>query len=110
MQAIRGRFIIWTALPLASAATPQVELTWRANCVANSMATDAIEADVHDVLEPYHVRYEVHPDYIVLDRRPVGAPPVEQRVPAGFNVDLYGILKKEQFPLYHSEGARKVVD
>jgi hypothetical protein len=58
------------------------------------MATDVHKADIHDVLERYHVRYEVRPYYVVLDQRPAGAPSVERRIQAGFNVDLYATLEK----------------
>ena len=74
------------------------------------MATDIREADMHEVLEQHHVRYEVRPYYVILDQRPAGAPPIEQKVQAGFDVNLYGALEKEQFPLYRSEGARRVVN
>jgi len=74
------------------------------------MANDVPEADVHQVLERHHARYEVRPYYVVLDQRPAGAPPREQRIQAGFDVDLYGTLEEEQLPLYRSEGARTVVD
>src|SRR5258707_13499575 len=74
------------------------------------MATDVREADIHEVLEQHHARYEVRPYYVILDRRPAGAPPIEQKVQAGFDVDLYGALEKVQLPLYRSEGARMVVN
>jgi hypothetical protein len=44
-----------------------------------------------------------------LDQRPVGAPPVEQKVQAGFDVHLYGAVEKEQLPLYRNEEGHKVV-
>src|SRR5260370_25879183 len=74
------------------------------------MATDVREADIHEVLEQHHARYEVRPYYVILDQRPAGAPPIEQKVQAGFDVNLYGALEKEQLPLYRSEGARRVVN
>lgn len=36
------------------------------------------------------IRHEVSPYYILLDERPLGAPPIERRVQRGFDVDLYG--------------------
>jgi hypothetical protein len=74
------------------------------------MASDVREANIHEVLEQHQARYEVRPYYVVLDQRSPGAPPTDQRVQAGFDVDLYGTLEKEQFPLFRSEGARMVVD
>jgi hypothetical protein len=73
------------------------------------MATDVREADIHEVLEQYHARYEVRPYYVILDQRPAGAAPIEQKVQAGFDVNLYGTLEKEQWPIFRSEGARSVV-
>jgi hypothetical protein len=73
------------------------------------MASDVRESDIHEVLEQYHVRYELRPYYVVLDRRTAGTQPVEQRVQAGFDLDLYGALEKWQLPLFRSEGARRVV-
>ena len=74
------------------------------------MPTDVREADIHEVLEQHHARYEVRPYYVILDQRPAGATPIEQKVQAGFDVNLYGALEKEQLPLYRSEGARMVVN
>jgi hypothetical protein len=73
------------------------------------MESDVRELDVHEVLESHHVRCEVRPYYVVLDQRPAGAPPKGQKVRAGFDVDLYGVLENETLPLYHSEEARRVV-
>lgn len=73
------------------------------------MASGVREADVRDVLERHHVHYEVRPYYVVWDQRPVGAPQIDQKVQAGFDVNLYGTLEKEEFPLFRSEGARKAV-
>jgi hypothetical protein len=73
------------------------------------MASDVRQADVHAVLERYNVRYEVHPYYVVLEERPANAPPIERRVQAGFDVDLYGVLETEELPIFQSEGAHKVV-
>jgi hypothetical protein len=78
--------------------------------IMNSVASDAREADIHKLLEHYHVRYEVRPFYVVSDQRPVGVAPIDQRVQAGFDVNLYGTLEKMQLPLYRSEEARTLVD
>lgn len=82
---------------------------WSVNCIADRMASDLREADVHGVLERHHVRYEVHPYYVVSERRPVAAPPVDQRVQAGFDVDLFGTADKLQLPRFHSEEGHTVV-
>jgi hypothetical protein len=36
------------------------------------------------------IRHQVSPYYILLDERPLGAPPIQRRVQRGFDVDLYG--------------------
>ena len=82
---------------------------WSINCIGDRMATDVREADVHAVLERRRVRYEVHPYYLVSERRPVGAPPVDQRVKAGFDVDLFATADKMQLPRFHSEEGHTVV-
>jgi hypothetical protein len=75
------------------------------------MASDVRETDVQQVFERHHVRYEVSPYYVVLDLRVVGAPPVERKVQAGFDVNVYGtLIVKEQFLPYHTDEARMVVD
>jgi hypothetical protein len=74
------------------------------------MTTDVHKAELREILERYHVHYEVRTYYVLLDQRPVGAPEVEQRIPAGFDVNLFAPLEKYRFPLYGSEEARMVVD
>jgi hypothetical protein len=74
------------------------------------MTTDFHPADIHELLARHQVRYEVRPYYVVLDQRPAGAPPIEQKVLAGFDVDLYGVLEKEQFSLYRSEEGSTVLN
>ena len=66
-----------------------------------------LEQTVREIAQRYHVYYEVRPYYVVVDQRPAGAPPIEQKVQAGFDVNLYGALEKEQLPLFSSEEARK---
>lgn len=73
------------------------------------MTTDVRTADIRTALEPYHVRYEVRPYFVVLDQRPEGAPPVEEKIQAGFEVDLSAALEKCEFPVFHTEKARMVV-
>jgi hypothetical protein len=74
------------------------------------MTNDVSRANIHELLELYHVHYEVRPYYVVLDQRPAGAPSVERRIQAGFNVDLYATLKKYEFPLFRTEDARAVLN
>jgi hypothetical protein len=73
------------------------------------MASDVRKVDIQDVLERHHVHYEVRPYYVVLYQRPAGAEPVERRIQAGFDVDLYGTPQTLQMPLYGGEEARKVM-
>jgi hypothetical protein len=64
------------------------------------MSSEVREEPVHEVLKQHHVWYEVNPYYVSFG----------QRLQAGFDVDLYGTLEKDQLPLYRSEGARAVVN
>jgi hypothetical protein len=82
---------------------------WSVNCTGHRMTPDVREADVHGVLERHRVRYEVHPYYVVSERRPVGAPPVDKRVRAGFDVDLFGTVDEMQLPRFQSQEGRTVV-
>ena len=45
--------------------------------------------DTRELLERHHARYEVSSYYILLDVRTPGTPPVQRRIHAGFDVDLY---------------------
>ena len=74
------------------------------------MANDGRKADVRGVLDRHHVRYEVHPYYVVVERRPPGGPTVDQRVKAGFDVDIFGTVDEMQLPRFHSEEGRSVVE
>jgi hypothetical protein len=74
------------------------------------MASDVREADIHEVLERHHTRYEVRPYYAELDQPSAGARPAEQRIQAGFDVDLYGTLETMQLPLFGSKEGRMVVN
>jgi hypothetical protein len=76
----------------------------------NRMGGDVVKADVCEVLERHHARYEVRPYYELFDLRPVGVPEITKRVQAGFDVDLYAnLIENENLPLDHSESARMVV-
>jgi len=74
------------------------------------MTTDVRKAEIHDLLERHHAHYEVRPYYVIWDRRPEGAPEVEKKVQAGFEVDLYAALDKCQVPPFDSEQALTVVN
>jgi hypothetical protein len=45
--------------------------------------------EARELLERHHARYEVSSYYVLLDVRTQGTPPVQQRIHAGFDVDLY---------------------
>jgi len=62
------------------------------------MAIDIQQADVVRVLRQYHAYYEVRPYYVFLEQHPPGAPSVEKRMHAGFDVDLFGTLEKMEMP------------
>jgi hypothetical protein len=74
------------------------------------MTTDVRKADIHEVLGRYHVRYEVRPYYVIWDQRPEAAPATQQKVQAGFDVDLYAAAEKYQVPTFDSEDAHIVMD
>lgn len=62
------------------------------------------------MLARFHARYEVSPYFVVWDQRPEGAPPVEQRVQAGFNVNVYAAVEKYQVPRSDTLAARTIID
>jgi hypothetical protein len=74
------------------------------------MAIDIRVSDLCDLLEQYHLHYEVCPYYVLLDQRAAGDTTSTQRIQAGFDVNLYGNLEKPQFPLFRSEAANRLVD
>jgi hypothetical protein len=76
----------------------------------NSMAIHVPTVDIHELLEPYHVHYEVFPYYVMSEQFPVGGPPVIERVQAGFDVNLYAVLETARFPLLHSDAAHRVIN
>ncbi len=50
------------------------------------------------LVEEHHAFYEVSPDYVELEERPVGLPVKTRRVQAGFNVDVYGVRTEDNEP------------
>ena len=73
------------------------------------MPGDVETTGIRELLEPFHVHYEVSPYYVLFNQHRVGAPPIEQRVQNGFDVNVYGALESEQLPLFHTEGAHTVI-
>jgi hypothetical protein len=67
------------------------------------MASEMAQADVAGVFQRHHVRYEVHPYYVVWEQRPDDGPPVDRKIQAGFEIDLYGTLDNMRFPRPHQE-------
>jgi hypothetical protein len=57
------------------------------------METNAIQGGekLRGLLLRHGARCEISPYYVVLDVRTFGVPPVQRKVQAGFDVDLYGI-------------------
>ena len=85
-------------------------IQWSIDCTSDNMLSNIHEVNVHGVLQNHNVRYEVRPYYVVFERRPVGGPLVDQRIQAGFDLDLYGTLNKIQLPLFESDEGHRVVD
>src|SRR5262249_26309776 len=58
---------------------------------APSMDTNAIQGreKLREFLLQHGARYEVSPYYVLLDVRTFGVPPVQRKVQAGFDLDLY---------------------
>jgi hypothetical protein len=71
--------------------------------VTDSMAGEVGQADVRALLERYHVHYGVHPYYVLWEQRPEGAPPLDERIQAGFDIDLSGTVDKFELPDLHRE-------
>ena len=50
------------------------------------------------LVKQYHAFYEVSPYYVEFEERPVGRPAKNQRIQAGFNVDVYGVRPEDNEP------------
>jgi hypothetical protein len=74
------------------------------------MTPDVRQSEIHEIIERHAVHYEVRPYYVVSGRYPDNAEPIEQRVQAGFTVDLYTAMEKCEFPVFQTDQARQVVD
>jgi hypothetical protein len=49
--------------------------------------------DVRRVIEDHQAFYEVTPYYVLFEERPPGGHPISRRIQAGFDVDVFGIVK-----------------
>jgi hypothetical protein len=56
-------------------------------------ATGSLDREVRRVIEDRHVFYEVAPYYVLFEERPPGGHPSSRRIQAGFDVDVFGIVK-----------------
>jgi len=54
--------------------------------------------NISSLVKEHHAFYEVSPDYVYLEERPVGLPAGTRRVQAGFNVDVYGVRTEDNEP------------
>jgi hypothetical protein len=73
------------------------------------MTPDVRSSDLQELLAGHRVWYEFRPYYAVVDQRPPGGPPVQHKVQAGFDVNLYAVLETEQhFGLDRTQKARVV--
>jgi hypothetical protein len=57
------------------------------------MATGSLDLEVRHVIEDHQAFYEVTPYYVLFEERPIGGHPSSRRIQAGFDVDLFGIVK-----------------
>jgi hypothetical protein len=74
------------------------------------MPSQVLEADVQGILGRHRPWYEIHPYSVMSARRVPSGPPVDRKIQAGFDVDVYGTLDKMKLPIFESEEGRKVVD
>lgn len=56
-------------------------------------ATGSPDLEVRRVIEDHQAFYEVAPYYVVFEERPPGGHPSSRRIQAGFDVDVFGIVK-----------------
>ena len=56
-------------------------------------ATGSLDLEVGRVIEDHQVFYEVAPSYVLFEERPPGGHPSSRRIHAGFDVDVFGIVK-----------------
>jgi hypothetical protein len=56
-------------------------------------ATDSLDLEVRRVIEDHQAFYEVAPYYVLVEERPPGGHPSSRRIQAGFDIDIFGIVK-----------------
>jgi hypothetical protein len=56
-------------------------------------ATGSLDLEVRRVIEDHQVFYEVAPYYVLFEERPPGGHPSSRRIHAGFDIDVFGIVK-----------------
>jgi hypothetical protein len=56
-------------------------------------AAGSFDVEVRRVIEDHEVFYEVAPYYVLFEERPPGGHPSSRRIQAGFDVDVFGIVK-----------------
>jgi len=57
-------------------------------------ATDSLDLQVRRVIEDHQAFYEVTPYYVLFEDRPArGGHPSSRRIQAGFDIDIFGIVK-----------------
>lgn len=54
-----------------------------------------LDSLLQQLIKKYHAFYEVSPYYLLVEERLPGAPRMNRRVHAGFDIDLYAITKKQ---------------
>ena len=56
-------------------------------------AAGSFDVEVRRVIEDHQAFYEVAPYYVLSEERPPGGHPTTWRIQAGFDVDVFGIVK-----------------
>ena len=56
-------------------------------------AAGSFDVEVRRVIEDHQAFYEVTPYYVLFEERPPGGHPSSRRIQAGFDVDVFGIVK-----------------
>ena len=56
-------------------------------------APGGFDVEVRRVIEDHQAFYEVAPYYVLFEERPPGGHPSSRRIQAGFDVDVFGIVK-----------------
>jgi hypothetical protein len=56
-------------------------------------APSSFDVEVRRAIEDHQAFYEVAPYYVLFEERPPGGNPLSRRIQAGFDVDVFGIVK-----------------